>query len=247
MRRRVSVPPLQPHWGRVAAGIGQHSREVLVGRGDPRSHQPLLPALTSRARRSWASAAPSWHSNASLRLRDSDIRHRHRSPSSAGHAPIAGVASQDFADIAARLGEAWDGSRPFHDRWAGIVCGERQGKPVVESVEQLSQVPASAAHRLSWVHRIPYAERLGCFGCQLHKPVGAAARVVSSRVERGLFGDHGRHQRRRQPAVRRGLPDDVCIGPCVPSSDAGLLPIAGAADSERDRDQWQRDNSAGPR
>jgi hypothetical protein len=70
---------------------------------------------------------------------------------------------------------------------------------------------------------------------------------VSSRVERGLFGDHGRHQRGRQPVMCGCLPDDVCIRPSVPSSDAGLLPIGGAAESERDRDQWQRDNGAGSR
>jgi len=159
--------------------------------------------------------------------------------------PIADVASQDFADVAARLCEAWDGSGPLHDRRAGIVRGERQRKPAVESVEQLSEIPASAAHRLSWVHGITHAERSRCPGCQLHQPVGAAGRVVSSRVEGGLLGDHGRHQRRRQPAARRFLPDDVCVGPCLPASDAGRLPIAGAAGSERDCDQRQRDNGAG--
>src|SRR4029079_9441791 len=84
------------------------------------------------------------------------------SASSARHMPIADVASQDFADVAARLCEAWDGSGPLHDRRAGIVRGERQRKPAVESVEQLSEIPASAAHRLSWVHGITHAERSRC-------------------------------------------------------------------------------------
>jgi hypothetical protein len=29
---------------------------------------------------------------------------------------------------------------------SGVVCREREGKPIMESVEQLSQIPASATH-----------------------------------------------------------------------------------------------------